>query len=518
MKATDDAFNNNNGGSCSNSDFHSTALIKDIIHKKPRETATAAVKEMQIMHPEEVQKKTEIDERMTNDLTNNTYMMSISAKTSTTSTTTKIKALQSFESRERDYTYDDAIEDYKTRVSKTTKLDLPKVDINKRRELFEQQKSIDDSSNISTSAAAAKLGTEIVSIKDRISSLRSNIVTSAVTTTATPKKIEVPVSTKLKDRLSSLHQQVSSPVDEPKRILDTPFRNVQEARNEFEIKQQQQQQQSPPSLVPVSIQQSNSLQLQVKSAIDDNESLGSTDREDSGIHTTDVSCSVSQADEQQPTERIEEFQRVIQEKFTNINVSETMKTPDVIINATEAAKHHIINDDEDVDEEDEEEIHDHDGNDEESSVSCTDDEQNQSVMVISLDGDENITNKNQISTTIINLTQSPPTPPPIVKASNGAMMNFIQCNLIDDDDHPHNPQNEEEQPSNFDEQVKIDNNYIYECIINQSSDHHDGHHQVIMKSNGLEKSNSVDAALSLCSSSDGGASFMDECDDKIIHH
>lgn len=95
------------------------------------------------------------------------------------------------------------------------------------------------------------LGTEIVSIKERISSLRNNLVTNgnmttqSVTTVAAatppPKKVvDLEVSTTIKDRLSSLHQQVSSPADEAsKRILDTPFKNVHEARNEFELKQQQ---------------------------------------------------------------------------------------------------------------------------------------------------------------------------------------------------------------------------------------------------------------------------------------
>ncbi|CAH1729872.1 unnamed protein product [Chironomus riparius] len=311
-KATDDAFNNNsNDGSSSKGNFHSTALIKDIIHKNP------------IVHPEVAkEEKIEIEQRMTTDLTTNVYTMSVTAKQQTATTTSAVKMNRSLDSRERDYTYDNAIEDYKSRVAKTAvKLDLPKVDITKRRELFEKEQQLQqqveskeeaNNPNGNISAAAAKLGTEIVSIKDRISSLRSNLATSTVTTAPT-KKLEVPVQTKLKDRLSSLHQQISSPVDEPKRIFDTPFKNISEARIEFEMKQHVQHQQSNNNNMNM-----NNLQLPAKSA-DDNESLESTDREDSGIHTTDISCSVSQADEQQPTERIEEFQRVIQEKFTKLN-------------------------------------------------------------------------------------------------------------------------------------------------------------------------------------------------------
>lgn len=411
---------------------------------------------------------------MTTDLTTNVYTMSVSAKSTSTSST---KPIRSLESRERDYTYDDAIEDYKSRVSKSAKLDLPKVDITKRRELFEKEQSPKDdvvNANGNISAAATKLGTEIVSIKDRISSLRSNLATSTVTAPA-PKKLEVPVSTKLKDRLSSLHQQISSPVDEPKRVIDTPFKNVAEARNEFEMKQQQQQQ-----------QQSSISNLQlpiVKSAADDNESLGSTDREDSGIHTTDISCAVSQADEQQPTERIEEFQRVIQEKFTNLNVSETLKQqqqhqqPDVIEHVNNM---NVDEDDDNADiEEDEEDINDG------SSVSCSDDEQNQSVLV---------------STNIIT---TEPIKPNAVRASNAAMLNFIQCNLIDENNQKF------QIVDNNENHEHIDNDYVYECIINQSSTNGSQ-----MKSNGLEKSNSVDTALSMCSSSDG-TSLMDDYDEKI---
>lgn len=446
-----------------------------MIHKNP------------IVHPEIAkEEKIEIEQRMTTDLTTNVCMMEVTAKQQTT-TSSAVKTNRSLDSRERDYTYDNAIEDYKSRVAKTAvKLDLPKVDITKRRELFEkeqqQQESKEEANNTNgnISAAAAKLGTEIVSIKDRISSLRSNLATSTVTTTST-KKLEVPVQTKLKDRLSSLHQQISPPVDEPKRIFDTPFKNIAEARNEFEMKQHVQHQQSNNNM------NMNNLQLPVKSA-DDNESLGSTDREDSGIHTTDISCSVSQADEQQPTERIEEFQRVIQEKFTKLNVSENLKQqPDVIEHVNMSELHDDKNTDIEDDDDDEEDIN--DGNDEESSVSCSDDEQNQSVLVPS------------IATNIISSTTAT-TKSNSIKTSNAAMLNFIQCNLI-------NEKNHQQQLINDDDDEHIDNDYVYNCIINQSATNGSQ-----LKGNGLEKSNSVDTALSLCSSSDG-TSLMDDYDEKI---
>lgn len=408
IKATDDAINNNRS-----SNFHSTALIKDVIHKKP-----AAQWDVQV--------KTEVDVDV--------YTMSVASKT------TAKPIRQSFESREREYSYDDAIEDYKTRVSKAAMLDLPKVDIHKRRELFEQK---EDTNSMSTSSAASKLGSEIVSIKDRISSLRSNLATSTVTA-APPKKVELPTTTKLKDRLSSLHQ-VSSPVDEPKRNpIEAQFKNVQEVKNEFELKQQQQAE-----------HQNHNGNAHVKLSVnDDNESLESTDREDSGIQTTDVSCSVSQADEQ-TDQQLDEFPQVIREKFTKLNVSEAVKEAVTV----EALK------DDDAEME---------TVDDESSVSCSEDDQTQSVLVLNLDIATNKSNGQDVKT-----------------PSNDAILDFIQCNLLDD----HQP---------FDD-VQMDNNYVYECIINRSE------HQ---KTNGLEKSNSIDTALSLCSSSDG-QSLMDDADEKI---
>lgn len=398
-KAADDALNNNN--------FHSTALIKDVIHKKP----ASSLREMQA--------KSEVEERVTAE----TYKTSASAKTTITKT-----IRSSFDSRERD-SYDDAIEDYKNRVSKAVKLDLPKVDITKRRELFEKEAK-DDISNVGPNALDSKLGSEIVSIKDRISSLRSNLAASTVS--APPKKLELPTNTKLRDRLSSL-QQLSSPVDEfKKNLIDVQFKNVQEARNEIELKQQ-------------TVANHNG-KLSVN---DDNESLESTDPEDSGVQTTDVSCAVSQADDQLD-QHIDEFQQV-QDKMPSLRVNEAVPSVNAAFEAPAAQEEAEVDD--------------------ESSVSCSDDNQTRSVLVLTLDG----TNK---------LAENDP------KSTNKAMLDFIRSDL---------------QQQQFDD-VLMDNNYVYECIINRS-EHQTGH--------GLEKSNSIDTAFSLCSSSDG-QSLMEDADDKIF--
>jgi hypothetical protein len=369
------------------------------------------------MHREILCEKSEVDQQLEVDLTTKSYTMSVSAKTTRTSFV---------DARERDG-YDDAIEDYKNRVSKAVKLDLPKVDISKRRELFEQQK--DDKSDNTTSSAASKLGTEIVSIKDRISSLRSNLATSTVTASTPPKKVDLPTSTKLKDRLSNYHQ-LASPVDEPKRNpLETQFKNVQDVKNELEKQQNQQSQ----------ILQVNHHNVHLKSN-DDNESLESTDREDSGIQTQDVSCSQSQADEQQE-QQMKDLQQVIQQKLI---IVEDDSKPENVNNSNMTST--IVNNNNNNDEVE--------GEDNESSVSCSEDDQTHSVLVL------NINNNDAKNTNNINN---------MPKTSNEAIFNFIQNNLIDEDESS-----------------------LYEC-----------------PKNGLEKSNSIDTALSLCSSSTDGQSLDD---------
>lgn len=342
-KAADDAINNNN----LNGKFNSTALIKDVIHKKPAEHR-------------EVQEKTEVEQRVTADMISGTYTMSVTAKTMTTKT-----FKPSLDPRERNDIYDDAIEDYKTRVLKAAKLDLPKVDIHKRRELFEKEQKED--ANVSTASAASKLGTEIASIKDRISSLQNNLATTTISSTP-PKKVDVARTMKLKDRLDCLHQLS---IDDPKRNpIEAQFKNVQEAKNEFEMKQQQ-----------TAEHQNHNINLHAKLLMnDDNESLESTDREDSGIQTTDVSSSVSQADEQ-TDHQTDQFQQVIQDKVTKLNVTEPA------VAETENTK---------------DEQADIDQHDDESSVSCCEDDH--TVLVLDKDA----------------------------KTPNDAILDFFQSNLLDD--------------------------------------------------------------------------------------
>lgn len=383
---------------------------------------------------------------MTADLSCDMYKMSISAKVTTHSSISATKTtLRSLESRERDYTYDDAIEDYKTRVSHAAKLDLPKVDINKRRELFEQPQISQNDESVNICTAATKLGTEIVSIKDRISSLRCNLVTNSnvpSNTTTPPKKVvDLAVSTTLKDRLSSLHQQISSPVDETsknQRILDTPFKNVVETRNEFE-KQQQLQQQTSESHHHIEVPSSPVMIMNCE-----NDSL--EHREEKSLNY------------------LPNVPDVIQHELKC----------DSIMN-TSALDESIIKEDEDIEDE--------------SSVSYSETEQIQSVMVVSLNDDKktiNLDSSTLTSAAISNSSNSSNSSP--LKSSNIAMFNFIHSNYrsFDDDN---------------DENIH-DNDFLLECIAESAENRR-------MKSNELEKSNSVDTALSLCSSSDG-TSLIDD--------
>lgn len=299
----------------------------------------------------------------------------------------------------------------------------------------------------------SSIGTEIVSIKERISSLRNNLVTNGTATTSTvssfasapPKKVDLEVSATIKDRLSSLHQQVSSPIDEAsKRMLDTPFKNVHEARNEFELKQQQHLQ--PQTSVSASF---NARVSEVASLVEANENDEahelSTDHEDSDVG-----------------------------EHYLIPPPDVIQHEQLIMPMTTSAASENLHD----------EI-----NEEDSSVSYSDNEQVESVKVLSLNDNYNSTTNN-ISSTLVTTAAKPsisitPLSPKI--SANNALMNFIHSNYqpFDDDN---------------DDAILIEEDY--ETISHKIEN-------LQLKCNSLEKSNSVDTALSMCSSSDGN-SLMDD--------
>lgn len=418
-------MNDDRQGKTHSNGLNSTALIKDVIHKSAHE-------------------KAKVSSTMTADFSQKSNIkISTSVRAST-------KSMD-----ENNYTYDSAIENYKTRIAKTintrvygendnresvaAKLDLPKVDISKRREMFEK-----DSSSMNGAPNKMPIGEEIVSIKDRISSLKnSNLQTSTTTTNnggiSNSGKIDMQTTTKLKDRLSSLQSSISA--EKP-----------QDAETISKIDLENRQMENPAGLV----------------SIEDNESLD-TDHEDSGIHTTDVSCSVSQSDEQQEPQ-IDEYQ-VMQSAHEESPVS---------IDSSEVQDHEP----EQIDEE---------------SVSDQDEEpmSPQTVLegklIFNISGDRSNEKKEVKSTNKkpvdCNLLEKNFVAERVKRFSNPTANNvftFIRSNLI---------RNEDDE--NFDEDSVgyNDNNYVYECIkINKKNN--------TMKCNALEKSNSVDTAMSLCSSSE----------------
>lgn len=194
----------------SKSDFHSTALVRDVIQKT--------------QFVESSREKVEETSSSSSSAANTTQ------KSYITSMNVKFSRESYGNSLERD-DYDDAIEGYKNRVSKAAKSDLPKVNINERRDLFEIQQKEDkqNSSNNSTTTATAAISESIsVNIKDRISAFNQNLQNSSAK--SPPKEVEIPTSTKLKDRLMSLNQIVS-PTVEPEtdisRSMSSQFKQLE---------------------------------------------------------------------------------------------------------------------------------------------------------------------------------------------------------------------------------------------------------------------------------------------------
>lgn len=212
------------------------------------------------------------------------------------------------------------------------KKDLPKVNISKRRELFEKENSPQESNNNVVNRLSGDFS-KSKSIKERLSSLEQKkdetnsvnkkmnrlsgdvsgikerfTILNTKTDMEKTTKVEVPI-TSLKDRLSSLHSAVSAASEEVKKPIILVDLNV------LAVEEQNR-------LDNVEAMRINQQLLRPEIEID-------TDREDSGIQTADVSCAVSQADEQP-----EEDQEIVQEsKIVQLeNVVEKLNViiPDVV--------------------------------------------------------------------------------------------------------------------------------------------------------------------------------------------
>lgn len=250
------------------------------------------------------------------------------------------------------YTYEGAIEDYRSRIQNKIKLDdslfnkrevvkskefseaqavLPKGEISKRKGLFEPTRSVEVSHlDNPTSRRLSEDFVNARSLKDRLKSLES--ATDQSLAKVEPNEIQVSV----KERLASFNRQ-----QEPDRKATTPT--------------------APPKISSYLLEKSNSaprfdwkptercsspetemyMNKLTMFSHDLNNLMGSkdeyppfsssmelatvlSDREDSGIHTADVSCSVSQADEPIDTEN-----DTIPSCIEKLKQTEDMKDEDV---------------------------------------------------------------------------------------------------------------------------------------------------------------------------------------------
>uniref|UniRef100_A0A336MS38 CSON005056 protein n=1 Tax=Culicoides sonorensis TaxID=179676 RepID=A0A336MS38_CULSO len=187
---------------------------------------------------------------------------------------------------------------------KTVNIDLPKVNIAKRRELFEKSQSSQEPIEKRDKCPSTEL-LQVMSIRERISGLKREeeaqstfnidvdipsvksrylILEKNVNIDPEEKqnKIEIPLTGSLKDRLSSLQSCLTS------------------SNNTKAIDNNRNSKEKSPVLNFDSFPKNLNLNdhMSVSSNHKENMEPIDTDREDSGIHTTDISCSVSQVDEQ----------------------------------------------------------------------------------------------------------------------------------------------------------------------------------------------------------------------------
>lgn len=232
-------------------------------------------------------------------------------------------------------------DNYSEIAEKEAKQDVPKIDIAKRRELFEKA----ENNNVSKPMKNIKSEVnQVKSIKERLSGFereasldcdirkeptnlssgdfeipsvkgRYLILEKNVQQPNNEKqnKIDVPLSVSLKDRLSSLQSCVNS-----SSAKTTTTNNINDER-----------------LV---------ILVNDKPAIDrqeDNETVD-TDREDSGIHTTDVSCCVSQADEQNE-ERFDDLNSVNNDVNNRIEETVEQNVIEIQVSGTSNEDHREMN-------------------------------------------------------------------------------------------------------------------------------------------------------------------------------
>lgn len=245
----------------------------------------------------------------------------------------------------KQYTYEGAIEDYRSRIQKKIKVDeyifskkevvnrskeyseaqsvLPKGEISKRKGLFESSNTKAIEIDHMESTSSRRVSEDFVnakSLKDRLKSLES--ATDQSLTKIDKSEFQVSV----KDRLASFNRQVQPASKEPERpkisysldkSVSTPaFQVYTKPERLWKASERSSSPEAETYLDKLGMFHNNLNSLISSKSVDENigdyctssttypPSTSSvdlagvlSDREDSGIHTADVSCSVSQADE-----------------------------------------------------------------------------------------------------------------------------------------------------------------------------------------------------------------------------
>lgn len=277
-----------------------------------------------------------------------------------------------------EYTYEGAIEDYKSRISRATHLttdnnqrfesnvnqksflttsqntayscketrlatknetnsfetllpEVPKIEVLKRKQLFEREQ---DQPSESESRRQSSDFVSTLSIKERLSVLQLNQAQEPNESDKYQKTIPDVSFTDLKNRLEIFEREIRTLAnDKEENSKSSPQKSSAEASNTLEHNGKRASQSPDKSkegselldkATYLSSSYSEILKQKATLGLDENENID-TDREDSGIHTTDVSCSVSQADDQ--NEEVEQL----------TNEDSDIKTDEIMIKGQSSA-------------------------------------------------------------------------------------------------------------------------------------------------------------------------------------
>lgn len=241
-----------------------------------------------------------------------------------------------------EYTYEAAIEVYKSRISRTTHIandnqrfennahprthtstsqtavssckeallsnleerkssdvsvpNIPKIDFLKRKELFEKEQ---EQGNESDSRRQSTDFVNTISIKERLSVLQLNQAQEPSESEKHQRNIPEVSFSDLKNRLEIFEREIRTMANDKEDHSKPSSQRSHESSVEPLVTTPKNEPKQEDELLEKTQYFPNVYGdiLTQKQTLDENENID-TDREDSGIHTTDVSCSVSQADDQ----------------------------------------------------------------------------------------------------------------------------------------------------------------------------------------------------------------------------